>query len=372
MTKTASRIFCLLLCFAVVISVGGTYATWKYSTTAPTPKKIDLPVSLDEFKYGTFYITTVSIKSGDYANASIQEVGDVDISSDITLNSSASSSITIAVSFYNNTDVSYYYDQTETVSSDNSSIVYTVSGIEQKDEVPAKTSTTLFVTYKYKGSVPSDKSILSQLHFKFVIDKSSIGTIVAQTAVDRFRDILNNKVFEGSYQSLENAMNNRSGFNKASAVTYIGNVSGSTSSDSQLIGTLFGSEFMSMDLDGDGKAEPITMMIKRENLDNDTTTGDSYTYTNWGREYVVEGAEMTLYITSENLDNVSSGKSVVVYAAAFTKRPGSTTWTDLVPLTKGSASANNYSGYGSANSFNTDTWKSDSGKTIEDLVTAGK
>ena len=32
------------------------------------------------------------------------------------------------------------------------------------------------------------------------------------------------------------------------------------------------------------------------------------------------------------------------------------------------ANANNYSGYGSANSFNTDTWKSDDGKTIEELV----
>lgn len=132
--------------------------------------------------------------------------------------------------------------------------------------------------------------------------------------------------------------------------------------------TLFGDEFMSMDLDGDGNAEPITMMIKRENLDNNTLTGDSYTYTSWGREYVVNGVEMTLYITSENLDNVSSGKSVVVYAASFTKLPDSTTWTDLVPLTKGKANANNYSGYGSANSFNTDTWVSDDGKTIEELI----
>ncbi len=372
MMKTLNRVLAVLLCVVMLASVGGVLATWKYSSSGTNPQKTEVSLSLNEFKYGTFYITKALIKSGDYSSAAVSEVGDVDISCDITLLSSASSSVTMSVTFYNNTDVSYYYDKTETVSTDNNRITYTVSGIEQKEEVAPRTTKTLYVTFNYTNGVSSDKDILSQLHFKFVIDKSSIGTIVAQTAVDRFRDILNNKVFDGSYQSLENAMNNRSGFNKASAVTYIGNVSGSSSSDSLTIESLFGEEFMSMDLDGDGKAEPITMMIKRENLDNNTSTGDSYSYTNWGREYTVDGVEMTLYITAENLDNVSSGRSVVVYAASFTKLQGATLWTDLVPLTKGKANANNYSGYGSANSFNTDTWTSDDGKTIEQLVEANK
>ena len=72
--------------------------------------------------------------------------------------------------------------------------------------------------------------------------------------------------------------------------------------------------------------------------------------------------------TAENLDNVSSGKEVVVYAATFTKAAGSDTWKELVPLTRGTADANNYSGYGSANSFNTDTWLSDEGKSMRQLV----
>ena len=151
-------------------------------------------------------------------------------------------------------------------------------------------------------------------------------------------------------------------------MTYIGNVAGSSDDDSKVIQTLFGDEFMSMDLDGDGKAEPITIMIKREDIDGNAATGGSYTYTNWFREYTVNGVEMTIYITSENLNNVSNGKSVVVYAASFTKLPNQSEWTDLVPLTKGTANANNYSGYGSANSFNTDTWVSDSGKTIKELA----
>ncbi len=366
MSRTALRLFSLVLCFFLLITVGGAFATWQYASQGPDSKYMDVPLNLGEFKYGTFYITTVKVQSGSYENVAVSEVGDVDILGDITLNSTAGSSVTLAVSFYNNTDVTYYYDKTESVSFDNSNIQYEVTGIAQKDAVPAKTSTTLYVTYSYSGSVPSDRQVLSQLHFKFVVDKDSISTIVAQTAVDRFRDILNNKVFDGSYQSLENGMNNRSGLNKASAVTYIGNVAGSSSGDSGLVNSLFGSEFMSMDLDGDGKAEPITMMIKRENLDGNTATGDSYTYTNWGRDYTVDGVEMTLYITAENLS--SGNRSVVVYAAVFTKLPGASQWTDLVPLTKGTATPNNYSGYGSANSFNTDTWASDKGQNIEALV----
>ena len=123
-----------------------------------------------------------------------------------------------------------------------------------------------------------------------------------------------------------------------------------------------------MDLDGDGKTEPITMMIKRENLDDSTATGTSYTYTSGSRNYTVHGVEMTLYITSKDLDGIRSGASVEVYAATFTILPGQGQWVQVVPLTKGTASANNYSGWGSANSFNTDTWKSDSGKTMSQLM----
>ncbi|MBQ2676842.1 MAG: hypothetical protein IJF54_05545 [Clostridia bacterium] len=359
---------CIISLFlALCLAVSGVYALWIYYAPTKTQEQ-DVPITTNDFRYGTLYITEVSLQGGDYDRANVTKVSDVNICADLALKSSRSSTVTVAVTFYNSTDVSYYYNKTETVATDNERIGYTVSGIQQKDEVPPKTFKTVYVTFAYDGSNMSNRSLYSTLHFNFVVDKDSIGTIVAQTAVDRFRDILNNKVFNDSYQTLENAMNDRSGFNKASAVTYIGNVSGSSSEDSQVIQTLFGQEFMSMDLDGDGKAEPITMMIKRENLDNDNSTGDSYSYSSWGRNYTVNGVEMTLYITSENLNNVSSGKEVVVYAAAFTKPAGASEWTDLVPLTKGTADANNYGGYGSANSFNTDTWVSDSGKTMRQLV----
>ena len=362
-----------LLCLLILCSsIAGVMAAWEYNDGPPVPVDSGMGVSLNDFHYGLLYITRATVKGGSYTKANVAQLGDLDIRADLTLASSAGSTVVVEVTFYNNSTTSYYYNKTETVSANNEHIGFTVSGIEAKDEIPSHTFKTIEVTFGYTGSNISVNSGLTDLHFNFVVDKDSIGGIVAQTAVDRFRDILNNIVSENSYQILEDAMNDRRGFNKASAVTYIGNVSGSTNADSKVIENLFGQEFMSMDLDGDGNVEPITIMIKRENLDGSTETGDDYTYSysswNGSRQETVEGVEMTLYITSEDLSNVSNGRAVVVYAASFTKLPGADTWTELIPLTKGTADANNYSGFGSANSFNTDTWLSDTGKSMKELA----
>ncbi len=356
----------LLIVFS--LSVSGVMASWRYLGN-PTGIEEKISSNFSAFRYGTLYITKVETSSGNYEKAEGKKAADLDISADIILNATSSSTATLSVVLYNNTDVSYYFNEAQTLSHSNNAIIYSVGGIQQKDEILPKTYKTITVTYSFDSGVSSSKELLSKIHFSFVIDKDSIGEVVAQTAVDRFRDILNNKVAPDSYDTLDTAMDNRGSlFNKASAVTYIGNVSGSSSSDSKVIETLFGQEFMSMDLDGDGKAEPITMMIKREDLDNNSTTGASYTYTNRGQEVTVDGAEMTLYITSENLNNVSNNKKVSVYAAVFSKSAESEEWVQIMPLTKGTASANNYNGYGSANSFNTDTWVSLDGQNIETLV----
>lgn len=358
-------VMCVLL---ICTTITGVFASWMYNDGPPTPVEQPLSISMNQFRYGLLYVTRVDITGGNYNYASTSHVSDLNIEVSVDLENNKSSSVTMEVTFYNNADVSFYYDKTETVSANNENIIYTVEGIAQKDEVKPGTYKKLQLTFKYNGSDVSANTLLSELHFNFVIDKDSIGGVVAQTAVERFGDILNNVVAEDSYQTLDTAMDNRSGWNKESAVTYIGNVYGSSSTDSKVIESLFGEEFMSMDLDGDGDNEPITIMIKRENLDNNTATGVSYTYTSWGRNYTVNGVEMTLYITSDNLENVSSGKSITVYAASFTKLKDADQWTMLVPLTKGYADANNYNGYGSANSFNTDTWLSEEGRSIKELA----
>lgn len=367
MRRGSLLIVLIALLLVCSLSVSGLFAKWYYygPTEAGTGNVVS---NMSAFKYGLLYITNVSVVQGAYNSAQAAKSADLNLSANMALQPTANGQAVVEVTFYNSTVNSFYYNKTEVVSWSNEAIGYTVSGIKSEDEIPGKSYKTIRVTFAFDGNKYSANTLSSELHFNFVVDKDSIGDIVALTAVDRFRAILNNEAFANSYQTLENAMNDRSGLNKASAVTYIGNVVGANTQDSNTIKTLFTEEFLSMDLDGDGKAEPITMMIKRENLDNNTATGDAYTYTNWGRTYTVNGAEMTIYITAENLSNVSSGKSVVVYAASFTKLAGAEEWTELVPLTTGTASANNYGGYGSANSFNTDTWKSSSGKSIEELV----
>lgn len=367
MQRGSMLILLVTLLLVLSLSVPGVFALWHYYGLTDAEAE-NVASNLSAFHYGLLYITKVSVIQGTYNTAQVTKNGELNLSADITLKPQAGSEVVVEVTFYNSTASSFYYNTTDVVSWNNDRIGYTVSGIETKDEIPGKSYKTVQVTFAFDGNTYSATQLQADLHFNFVIDKESIGDIVALTAVDRFRAILNNEVFENSYEILEDAMNNRSGFNKASAVTYIGNVVGANTQDSNTIKELFSEEFLAMDLDGDGETEPITMMIKRENLDNNNATGDAYTYTNWGRQYTVNGAEMTIYITAEKLNNVSSGKSVVVYAASFTKLEGADTWTELIPLTVGTANANNYSGYGSANSFNTDTWKSESGKTIEQLI----
>lgn len=296
MRRNSSFLLIVALLLVLSLPVSGVFALWHYY--GPTePETENVASDLSAFKYGLLYITKVSVVQGAYSTAQVTKNADLNLHGDITLNPQAGSQVVVEVTFYNSTANSFYYNKTETVSWDNDAIGYTVSGIETKDEIPGRTYKTVQVAFSFNRNEYSANSLLGELHFNFVVDKDSIGSIVALTAVDRFRAILNNEVFENSYQTLEDAMNNRSGLNKASAVTYIGNVVGANTQDSNTIKELFSEEFLSMDLDGDGQAEPITMMIKRENLDSDTATGDSYTYISWGREYTVNGAEMTIYIT---------------------------------------------------------------------------
>lgn len=353
----------LILLLSICMMSSGVYAAWVYMQS-PDPQFQSIAVAIQGFTYGPFYITKVETVGGNYSSATAKKTGETDIESNITLNNQESSSVVLHVTFYNSTDVSYYYKDTETVSSNNEKIGYTVSDIEQKEEVSARTFKTITVTYHYKNGVANNKSLLSKLHFNFVIDKDSIGIVAAQTAVTRFEAILNNEVAQNSYQILEDGMNARG--SNASSVSYIGNVAGAKDDDSLLIEQLFTQEFLTMDLDGDGVSEPITLMIKRENLDGDESTGDDYTYDSlFGIDRTVKGVEFTLYITSEGFDS----SKLNVYAATYTKLPGSDKWVQVVPLTKGTATANRYTiGFGKNNSFNTDTWKSTDGQTMDTLT----
>lgn len=353
----------LILLIIACTLISGVHASWRYFSLASDLNE-NVTSGMHAFTYGPFYITEVEIVGGSYTGAIAAKSSETHMTTELTLNESQDSTVTVNVTFYNGTDVNYYYNETQTVSSSNSNITYTVSGIEQKEEVPGNTFKTVTVTFGYSGNNVSQRELESELYFHFVVDKESIGAVAAQDAVARFQDVLNNKVSPDSFQALEEAMNNRG--SNASSVSYIGNVAGANDKDSQVIQDLFTNQFLEMDLDGDGKSEPITLMIKRENLDGNTETGDSYTYQSlFGINRTVDGVEMTIYITSEGFDQ----NKLTVYAATYTLLPGSSEWIQVVPLTKGTATANKYSiGFGGNNSFNTDTWQSTDGKSMDTLT----
>ena len=346
MCRNMVRALSLVLSLVLLLTVGGVWAVWTYYEP-PEPVEEVLSAELSYFRFPDIFIRRIEPVT---AGGTFTKTGDTTATANITTGGTS-----FTVTFYNDSDITYYFNKAETKSGNGN---YTISGIEKGDKVTSKTELSITVTFSGVGN--------PEIFFHFVVNPDDVETVVARTAVDRFREILNTAA---DYGNLTGAMDSHSGSSK---VTYIGNVVGADSSDSNTVENLFGDEFMSMDLDGDGKTERITMMIKRENLDSDVTTGAPYSYSGWfGQTTEVEGAEMTIYITAQDLSNVSSGTDITVYAAVFTKYPGEDEWVELVPLTKGVADANNYNGWGtSANSFNTDTWVSDGGQTLRQIIAA--
>ncbi len=373
MRKPFTKIFLPIALCVCAVTVGGVAASWTYPTG--TAEKGQEPVNLatNAFKYGLIYLSNTKLVGGDYVGASFTKTSDLEGAADIQLNGNAASTAQFEVTVYNNTNVSYYYDDTVTLTSNNANIVCSVSGIRQKDEVKAKSYATLILEFGYvDGSNLSNTEFTGNLQFKFAIDPSDIGDVVAESAVEKFEEVLNEEVVDGQgntpYDNLTEAMDGRG--DEAWQISYIGNVAGAGSGDSQTINDLFGEEFMSMDLDGNGEPEPITMIVKRENVDGNLATGDSYSYQENGQTKTESGVEMTLYITAQDFSELPwYGGNVEVWAVVYTKNADTGKWEVIVPLTRGSARANNYDGgWGGMNSFNTDTWESTDGKTVKELA----
>lgn len=206
-----------------------------------------------------------------------------------------------------------------------------------------------------------------------------LGVYAAKGAVGRFSEVLNDDV---KFNALVTEMDNENGRLNTS---FIGNVTGDDESeDSKRLAELF-ADALQIDT-GNGEI-PVTIMIKRDNVDGNNKTGVDYieySYTLWWEtETPAEGGEFTIYMTA---DDVTKENPVTVYVAVFTiaqDAEGNPTgkWYQLGEMFVGQANTNNYQSgsTNSPNSFNTDTWKSTesyyglgSGKTVEEIMTAYK
>ena len=281
------------------------------------------------------------------------------LGSTVTLGNSASAQTILRVTVKNNTEYPYvfngvtYTEGPETY--DNTAIAVSTS-IKKGVEVASGTSTTFDVTFKYKSGVSANKVLNSIINLSFIPADEFIPEIAVKGAIGQFGVILNDSV---SYNKLITAMDNTAGGRANN--TYMGNVAGATDADSRVIDELFtvdGKHLLTLDLKGDGSETNVTAMIKREDIGG------------------TSAAEMVIYMTGETISGSLFRPSDVQVFAAIYVQDASGEWVQKGELFEGTARSNNYSGgWGSHNSFNTDTWESTkayngvkSGSTIEQVL----
>ena len=205
-----------------------------------------------------------------------------------------------------------------------------------------------------RNTFPSRNDYKTLLNYQFGINVES-----EEDAIDavhqKFLNILNTST---TYEELIEKIDDKyDGYNEWTS-NYIGNVSDAVDADSMTVETLFAGQ-LNMVINGETK--PATVLIKHENLDNNTKTGDDYvaTHSNGGvfRGY---GCEMTLYLTTDSLTTANG--QAPVYVTVFTcdrdnngNRVGN--WYKIGDTYLGRAPIVGYKGEaGGTGSFVTDNW----------------
>lgn len=353
------KILCAAVCsFAVLFSCVG-YAAVSGNLSISGSASVDLTPELTE----GVHITNAELTSGNgsvtsYSNTTLISVADP-----------STGSVTFGVTITNNTLYTQYFhgiEYDENLYPD-LEMTYELEGLTVGDTLDPRTESVLdSVTFNF--TVTGLNGQMPVVDFVFDVtaptpegggeggddDGDDGGEVAVQGAAGKFSEILNNPTDYGSLiTGMETVPDGR--YNDS----YIGNVIGSSGADSKLINGLFtepadnGAEINYLTLQFGDEKIPVTAMIKREDLDGNSATGDE------------DGREMTLYLTPENPSTEEPGNGqanfgdtrVDVYAIIFTKGVGTNgKWVQLGEMYTGLATPNNYSGSGTANSFNTDTW----------------
>ena len=318
-----------LLCAVLALMMlftGVGYAALTRSFAVNASVSLDAPVGL--------YISSVQLPDG--ANAVVNSYIGTVLNSTVTLGNNKNSTLAVQVTIRNNSNTVYAFDSVlyslGAGSYDNENITFSLSGLKKNQQLAGQATVTFTITFAYTGNNTSNRTLNSVLNFNFIEYIPGVA--------DHFETILND---ETSFNKLVDRMDTTGSLWQGERTddSYVGNVVGATTDDSKLLNELFtvGEENM---LKLPNISSTITAMIKRENLDNNTATGQ-------------DGMEMTLYMTAETIGRAD----VVVYAIVFTKHSADGDWVQLGEMYQGMAETNNYiyDGYGTPNSFNTDTWR---------------
>lgn len=343
----------LILCIALLFSslfIGVGYAELTQSFTVYGSIYGEPPKAV--------YITDVIITEGDKSDplqSNIEFFSTTLVSSKVVLGNNKNATINMQITVFNNTDITYGFSAIKYAignsTYDNENIGVRLLDLEIRDPLNAKESLIFNVQFYYTSNDTSNVELNSLIQYEFLplteIPEDS-GEIAANDATEQFINILNDpEQFNLVIEQLED-YENQDRLNSS----YIGNLSGSSEADLKLIEELFDGKLL---ININGVITEVTLMIKREDLDNNNSTGDE------------EGREMAIYMTTESLD--TAFRRVTVYASAYTKVATMEKWEQIGTLVEGDARVNGYDGnYFGTGSFNTDSWKSVDGETIEEIV----
>lgn len=241
----------------------------------------------------------------------------------------------------------------------------TTSTFKEGTTIEPGATVTFYATYQFARNVPSGAELSFLLNYKFGIHVDSFGDMALDRALVEFENVLNT---ESKYQDLITHIDDKFQ-NQEWQSNYIGNVTGAANEDTKTIERLFGDQ---LSLTIDGVTRNITLLIKRENVDGDTSTGDRYgvTYPGDRNPTYYSGCEMTLYMTANDLDRVvddgeyNSRSQADVYIAIFTCKADANGnpvggWYQIGDIYKGIAPISSYDGdTNKPGSFITDSWAS--------------
>ncbi len=327
-------------------------------------------IAVNAAQTGVFISTIETSAASAGASIDIDDYTGTILNSTVSLGSNGSSTLTLSIRLHNNSAYGYIFNGVVIGEGeefyDNENILFELANLSKGDEIDPYGNRDFTVKFSYDNkSMLSDVDLHSIIKFEFVLASDYIPDFAADSATSCFEQILDTP---DEYSALIAQMDKHT--DNRNDESYIGNVFGATTEDSTFLNGLFidedGNSLLTLDL-GNGETH-VTVLIKREDVDGNTATGDS------------DGNEMTIYMTADDLSNLGGSwwqsTSVQVFAAVYTKG-AENDWYQLGEMYEGSATANNYATgwYGSKNSFDTDTWRTaltyygrPAGRTIEQII----
>lgn len=323
------------------------------------------------------YITSVTVDAWGGSVATVNNFSMTMLNSRVSLTDQFSSMAFFTITVYNNSDVVQGFNaMIYTVGEgtyDNNAITLTPS-ISRREAVNPGESMVFTVTASHTDIYNRGYEVLNSIvNYEFLplneIPEDE-GEVAVLNVLDKFKKILNDNE---DYHTLSSEIAANYDGSRDWTATYIGNVVGTedyeNNNDTAIVNDLFDGV---LTLNINGVDKNVTVIIKRESVDGNSKTGDTYYYGN--PPIGVADTEMTLYVTADDLNAVSSGTKVSVYAIVFTimqDENGNPTgeWYQVGDMYEGKADVVGYIGGYNNGSFDTGTWREvKTNKTIHDLI----